>query len=157
MLGNPIFQRFALLGTGLLLAACADRQAVPLEPQEARPAAHSAAPTSDGGSFGSWGSAVSVDPRGSRNVNTPALEGCPAESPNGSQLFFASTRAGGEGGIDIWVAHRRNRNRLWIELENLPAPVNSAFNDFCPTPLPGHRLLFVSTRPGGCGEGTADI
>lgn len=30
-------------------------------------------------------------------------------------------------------------------------------NDVCPTPLPDDELLFVSNRPGGCGEGTADI
>jgi len=33
--------------------------------------------------------------------------------------------------------------------------VNSTSDDFCPTPLPGGELLFVSRRPGGCGA--ADI
>ena len=40
---------------------------------------------------------------------------------------------------------------------SLPPWVNSAFEDFCPTPLPGGELLFVSRRPGGCAEGAADI
>lgn len=78
------------------------------------------------------------------------------ESPNGRSLFFASTRAGGQGGIDIWVARRSGGNDAWGAPANLPAPVNSAYNDFCPTP-PGGELLFVSTRPGGCGDGTSDI
>jgi hypothetical protein len=44
---------------------------------------------------------------------------------------------------------------------HVPAPVNSAANDFCPTPLPGNRLLFVSERPGPAtcfaGPGLGDI
>jgi Tol biopolymer transport system component len=31
--------------------------------------------------------------------------------------------------------------------------VNSIAADFCPTPLPGKRLYFVSARAGGCGAG----
>jgi Tol biopolymer transport system component len=40
---------------------------------------------------------------------------------------------------------------------NLPPPVNSAVDDFCPTPLVNGELLFVSRRSGGCGENSADI
>jgi Tol biopolymer transport system component len=101
-----------------------------------------------------WGPAVSVDPDGSANLNTAALEGCPIEGPDGRSLYFASNR---DGQIDLWVSQRPNPNGAWGEPEKLPEPVNSAFNDFCPTPLPGGGLLFVSTRPGGCGTGTADI
>jgi Tol biopolymer transport system component len=107
--------------------------------------------------FSAWGSAASIDPGGSNNVNTVAMEGCPIESPNGRRLFFASNRAGGRGGIDIWVAHRDGPNDPWSDPENLPAPVNSAQDDFCPTPLPAGELLFVSRRPGSCGEGDSDI
>jgi hypothetical protein len=35
--------------------------------------------------------------------------------------------------------------------------VNSIHADYCPTPLRGKSLLFVSTRPGGCGSDTGDI
>jgi Tol biopolymer transport system component len=31
--------------------------------------------------------------------------------------------------------------------------VNSIYADYCPTPVNGKTLLFVSTRPGGCGGG----
>jgi hypothetical protein len=101
-----------------------------------------------------WGPAVSVDPGGASNLNTAALEGCPAEGADGRSLFFASNR---DGQLDIWVSRRLNLDSAWGEPEKLPAPVNSAWNDFCPTPLPGGDLLFVSSRPGGCGVGTADI
>ena len=104
---------------------------------------------------GAWEPAESIDPGGFNNVNTPALEGCPIESPDGRMLFFASNRAGGQGGIDIWVAFRDGPNQPWSDPVNLPPGVNSAFDDFCPTPLPGGELFFVSRRPGGCGA--ADI
>lgn len=105
-----------------------------------------------------WGPAVSIDSDGINSVNTPALEGCPIESPDGRSLFFASNRAGGQGGIDIWVAFRDGPNQPWSDPMNLPAGVNSGFDDFCPTSLPGGELLFVSRRPGGCGvSGDTDI
>jgi Tol biopolymer transport system component len=104
-----------------------------------------------------WELAVNIDPGGVNNVNTGALEGCPIESPDGRTLFFASNRLGGQGGIDIWVAFREGPNDAWSDPQNLPAPVNSDKDDFCPTPLPGGELLFVSRRPGGCSENGSDI
>lgn len=101
-----------------------------------------------------WSPAVSVDQGGAMVLNTPALEGCPAESPDGLSLYFASDR---DGQIDIWMSRRPNQTGQWGEPEKLPEGVNSSSNDFCPTSLPGGELLFVSTRPGGCGTGTADI
>lgn len=101
-----------------------------------------------------WGNANSVDPSGSLKVNTAAQDGCPIESPDGHSLFIASDRPGGKGGLDIWVAYRQSPNHPWGEPVNLPEPVNSAANDFCPTPLTGGRLLFVSNRPSECGGGS---
>jgi Tol biopolymer transport system component len=104
-----------------------------------------------------WGPAQAIDPAGLNNINTSATEGCPIESPDGRSLFFASNRAGGQGGIDIWTARRDGPNESWRDPVNLPPPVNSAFDDFCPTPLPDGGLLFVSRRPNGCSENSADI
>jgi hypothetical protein len=96
-----------------------------------------------------WGPAAPVDfPVGT--INTAALEGCPIESPDAHYLFMASNRPGGMGGIDIWVAYRTAIGAPWSVPQNLPGPVNSAFDDFCPTPLTGGRLMFVSTRPDVC-------
>lgn len=101
-----------------------------------------------------WSGAVSVDPLGVGAINTPALEGCPHEAPNGQSLFFASDRS---GNLDIWVTQRQ-ADGSWSAPAALPAPVNSTAGDFCPTPLPGGGLLFVSTRStDNCGTGTADI
>jgi WD40-like Beta Propeller Repeat len=89
-------------------------------------------------------------------VNTGAAEGCPIESPDGLSLYIASNRAGGTGNPDpndIWVFQRESIDGSWGPAQNLAAPINSVFADFCPTPLRGNALLFVSTRPGGCGGG----
>jgi hypothetical protein len=100
-----------------------------------------------------WGQAVRADsvPGTSTELNTPHLEGCPYQSPDGLSLFIASNRPGGLGGLDIWVAHRSGPDAPWGAPENLGAPVNSEADDFCPTPVRGKGLYFVSARPGGCG------
>lgn len=92
-------------------------------------------------------------------INSPQADGCPIESPDGRRLYIASTRPGAVGGPtdpnDIWVASRRTVHSPWSAPRHLPEPVNSAAADFCPTPLSGGRLYFVSTRqiPGACGAG----
>ena len=107
---------------------------------------------------GQWGPARSVDPGGRLGINTAAGEGCPIESPDGHMLFFASTRAGGvgTGTNDLWVAFRSSRQAAWEAPVNVGAPVNSAAHDFCPTPLPGNQLLFVSGRANNCGGPAAN-
>lgn len=108
-----------------------------------------------GMNFTPWGPAAPV----AGSVNTAAAEGCPIESFDGLSLYIASNRAGNVGGPgdpnDIWVAHRPSKDAPWGAPTNLGAPINSAAADFCPTPLRGNRLLFVSTRggPGTCGAG----
>ena len=86
-------------------------------------------------------------------MNSPATEGCPIESPNGMQLFLMSTRGAG-GDQDIWVATRDATDQPFGTPQQLPAPVNSAANDFCPTPLRGNWLLLVSDRGGVDAHGT---
>ena len=112
--------------------------------------------------FGDWSPAVSIDPN-RLLVNTSVNDGCPIEAPDGLTLFFASNRI--EAGqpttdLDIWVAYRASEDAPWSEIERLPGPVNTGANEFCPTPLPGNRLMFVSTRHEPCSGtsiATADI
>jgi hypothetical protein len=52
--------------------------------------------------FGSWSPASELTA-----FNSPALDGCPFPSRDGRRLYVASTREGGFGGIDIWVAGTR--------------------------------------------------
>lgn len=109
--------------------------------------------------YGDWGAAVNLDAQfdPSGGINTGVNDGCPMESPDGQMLFIASNRAGTQGMNDIWVA-TREADGSWGEPEAIE-PINSPANDFCPSPLPGNRLLFVSTRAGNCGgsANNADI
>ncbi|HET8777345.1 MAG TPA: hypothetical protein VFN76_06760 [Candidatus Limnocylindria bacterium] len=96
--------------------------------------------------YSAWG-----DPAPVAAANTDAHDGCPIESPNGKQLFIASTRvAGGFGKNDIWVAQRQNKNAEFGPMTNLGSAINTADQEFCPTPLGGGWLLFVSDR-AACG------
>lgn len=95
-----------------------------------------------------WTTATSV------SINTPSLEGCPIETTDGLSLLFASNRPGGLGGNDIWAADRDTLASPWKEPRNLGEPVNSSAADFCPTPVYGRSLLFVSDRADN-GSGTA--
>jgi len=106
-----------------------------------------------GRAFTSWGTPVNAESiaGASADLNTPYNDGCPIQSPDGLSLFIASNRPGGLGGQDIWVAHREEPGDPYGAPVNLGAPVNSAADDFCPSPTRGQRFFFVSARAGGCG------
>jgi len=96
--------------------------------------------------YGPWGAAQMLPPA----VDTPAAaEGCPIESPDGRELYIASNRSapGAQGKLDIYRS-RRGRGRFadWGTPQNLGTPVNSTEFDYCPTPLAGRWLMFVSSR-----------
>jgi hypothetical protein len=105
--------------------------------------------------YEAWGTAVL------ETINTAAGEGCPIESPDGRSLFIASNRPGTLGGNDIWMSTRASEKDAWSEPVNLGEPINSAASDYCPTPLEGNWLLFVSERSGpdtcNAGPGAGDI
>ena len=104
-----------------------------------------------------WAAAQKIDEIGgnSSELNTPSLDGCPIQSPDGLSLYLASNRPGGKGGLDIWVATRASTSAPWGVPVNLGGPVNSAADDFCPTPVGKRGLFFVSREalPGACGQG----
>jgi len=104
-----------------------------------------------------WASAQKIDEIGgnSSELNTPSLDGCPIQSPDGLSLYIASNRPGGKGGLDVWVATRASTTAPWGAPQNLGEPVNSAADDFCPTPVGKRGLFFVSREalPGACGQG----
>jgi hypothetical protein len=75
--------------------------------------------------------------------------GCPIESRNGNKLFVAG---GFDGTLDIFYYQRNGRGNSFGERVKVDDPVSSPdSDDFCPTPLPGEMLLFVSNRERGCG------
>jgi len=99
----------------------------------------------DSASSGQWGAPTAVV-----EVNSSAADGCPVESPNGKQLFIASTRPGGFGKNDIWVAERQTKQEPFGPMQNLGSAINTGDQEFCPTSLGGGWLLFVSDR-AACG------
>jgi WD40-like Beta Propeller Repeat len=118
-----------------------------------------AATAAAGQHFSAWGTAQKIDEiaGNSPELNTPGIDGCPIQSPDGLSLYMASDRPGGLGGLDIWVARRASKDAPLGAPENLGAPVNSAADDFCPTPVPGKGLFFVSRKVTAESCGLGDI
>jgi hypothetical protein len=116
------------------------------------PAVAGGAPT-----FTAWSTPTPV-----AEVNDPGFpDGCPIESRDGLSLYIASNRTGTLGANDIWAADRASKRDPFGAPQNLGGPVNTTAADFCPTPIDGSYLLFVSDRPGdetcGAGPGLGDM
>lgn len=75
----------------------------------------------------------------------------PMFSADGEWLYFFSNRAGGRGGDDLYRV-RRLADGGFAAPENLGAGVNSAGDEWAPTPsADGRFLLFASDGFGGAG------
>jgi hypothetical protein len=82
-------------------------------------------------------------PRALTALNTSAHEEAPAWTKAG--LCFASNRAGGAGGLDLWQA--RKGRASWEDVHALAA-LNSPFDDTDPAPsYDGGECVFASNRP----------
>ncbi len=119
---------------------------------------------SDAMHFSPWAQATSAEalPGTNSELNTASLDGCPIQSPDGLSLYMASNRPRFAGDtrtdLDIWVARRESTDDPWGAPENLGEPVNSTADDFCPTPVRGHGLFFVSRKSvAGVTCGMGDI
>ena len=114
------------------------------------------APTLLAQNFSEWSVPVNLDllPNQVDAVNSSADEQHPALSKDGLSLYFASSRAGGCGGTDIWVTQRASVDSAWETPFNLGCDINSSANDLAPNlSTDGHHLFFHSFRAGGCGGG----
>ncbi|MEO5625778.1 MAG: hypothetical protein ABIQ70_07215 [Dokdonella sp.] len=87
------------------------------------------------------------------SFDTPNKEFDPAFSSDGAQVYFFSDRPGGFGGDDIWsVDFDRNSGTFGVPV-NAGAAVNSAGDEWAPTPIPdGKDLLFATNGRGGQGR-----
>jgi hypothetical protein len=102
-----------------------------------------------------WGSPVNLGPI----INTASDDMVPAFSRDGHLLFFATSRLGGFGGVDIWVSRREHTHDdfAWQPAENLGAGVNSTSTDAGPSYFDNDevgvpQLYFNSNRLGGTGS-----
>ena len=75
----------------------------------------------------------------------------PAFSPDGDELYFASNRPGGFGGIDIWKATRLANSDFGNPV-NLGPTINTPGNEMFPRMAPDGKFFFGSDGHPGYGK-----
>lgn len=92
-----------------------------------------------------WSKAVRV-----HGVNSPADEMAPFLSPDLRTVYFASDRAGGMGGYDLYAGTRISDSVASVRV--LGTPVNSSANEYglCISAC-GDKVVVSSDRSGGAG------
>lgn len=88
-------------------------------------------------------------------INTDAWESSPSLSPDKKDLYFSSSRPGGFGGLDIWVAHRQP-NGSWGSPVNLGPDVNTSGDESCPFMHADNSTLYFNSN-GHPGYGMTDL
>ena len=87
------------------------------------------------------------------NVNDRTADDfAPAFAPDGTTLYFASGRKGGQGGNDLYKAALNPANGRFGAVENLGETINSAGNDNFPGVAPDGTLYFSSDGHPGFGK-----
>jgi outer membrane protein OmpA-like peptidoglycan-associated protein len=89
-------------------------------------------------------------------VNSEAWESHPCLTPDGQTLFFTSNRAGGFGGMDIWMT-RKLPNGKWGPAENLGPVINTLENEVTPFFHPINNTLYFSSTGHLNNNGGYDI
>ncbi|MGN6518030.1 MAG: TolB family protein [Dokdonella sp.] len=96
---------------------------------------------------GSWSAPVAAA------FDTPANEFDPAFAADGRTVYFFSNRVGGYGGDDLWQAAFDPASATFGAPVNLGAGVNSAGDEWAPSPsADGRSLLFSTNGRGGAGR-----
>lgn len=96
-----------------------------------------------------WGAPVNMGP----TVNSAMWDLSPRISADGLSLYFHSTRPGGRGSEDIWMATRAAKADPWGTPVNLGPAINSSANDGEAVLSPdGLVIFFSSDRAGGVGS-----
>jgi OmpA-OmpF porin, OOP family len=88
-------------------------------------------------------------------VNGKGWDSQPSLSADGRTLYFASVRAGGQGGEDVWMT-TLGADNTWSAPVNLGATINSSGNENSPFIHPSGSTLYLSSD-GHPGLGNADI
>jgi hypothetical protein len=94
---------------------------------------------------GEWGEPVNMGMI--VNAPDPYEDMGPSISSDGLELYFQSSRPGGEGAGDIWVTKRSTKNDPWGEPENLGSPVNTAGWDYNPSLSSDGLELYFAIGP----------
>lgn len=88
-------------------------------------------------------------------INTDQWEAQPSLSPDRKDLYFASRRPGGYGGIDIYVSHLKP-NGYYSNPENLGPAINTPGDDQCPFIHADNQTLYFTSN-GLPGYGDDDL
>lgn len=99
-----------------------------------------------------WSEPVNLGPV----VNSSATDQNAFLSADGHELYFSSTRPGGQGAQDIWVSHRQCLPCDWETPVNLGSAINTSSTESSATLSDDGRLLFFYSPRSG-GQGGADI
>lgn len=106
------------------------------------------APTAPAQKYSDWSAPVNLG----AVINSASNDQQPAISKDGLSLYFASTRAGGLGGFDMYVSQRASVDDAWGSPINLGPALNTTSDEGNPAfSRDGHVLFFQSRRPGGLG------
>jgi outer membrane protein OmpA-like peptidoglycan-associated protein len=89
------------------------------------------------------------------NVNSDQWDSQPCLSSDKEDLYFASRRLGGFGGIDIYVCHLQPSGR-WGAAVNLGPSINTAGDDQCPFIHADNQTLYFTSN-GLQGYGGNDL
>jgi hypothetical protein len=89
------------------------------------------------------------------NINTNDVESGATLSPTGDTLYFASDRAGGLGGLDIWMAFRLP-NGTWGTPVNIGKPINTPNDEDFPH-IMGDGVTFFFSSTGHNSMGGYDV
>ncbi len=81
-------------------------------------------------------------------INTLGDEMFPTVTPEG-KLYFSSDGHAGLGGLDLYLATRKDGN---IVVEHLGIPINSSLDDFGLVAIDSTKGYFASNRVGGRGD-----
>lgn len=79
-----------------------------------------------------------------------AWDSTPAFSADGNTIYFASNRAGGIGGIDLYSAQLDSRGN-WTAVRNMGSTINTPGNEMFPYVGPDEKLYFSSDGHPGFG------
>ena len=80
-----------------------------------------------------------------------AWDSTPAFTPDGTTLYFSSTRPGGYGGADLYQA-KVNRRGRWVDVRNLGPEINTAGDEMFPYVSEDGSLYFSSDGHPGFGK-----
>lgn len=88
------------------------------------------------------------------SINSTLDEMNPSIAPDNATFYFASNRAGGLGGFDIYTA--KVSGGKFTKIQNVGAPINSDGNEYFYSALANSNIAYFSSDRSG-GTGTIDL